>query len=236
MPGERGATLAVLLLGLGAYLVSDATPIGDWLYPYTGAGYVDTFLGNLCWIGGLVALLHHVFHRLAEHDERVEIFDALLRWPITLVVPLMLAAMYSSHPLALAPVPDIGDAPADLPLVVYRALYYGLLAYLCGLLLRALLIVRREGTRECRRAATVYMVSAATILGGLCTRVLSYVHGLGWMHAISPVTRCCAVIGVAAAAAGSWDVKRRKLNATPCAEDASVSRIECDGRPDSMRS
>lgn len=219
VPGERGATTAVLLLGLGVYLVSSDTPIGDWLYPITGTGYADTFVGNLCWIGGLVALLHHVLDRLADHPEQVQFFDALLRWPITFAVPMMLAAMYFSHPLALAPVPDIGDAHADIWLIAYRVLYYGTLVYLCALLLRTLPIVKRDDGRSCY-VSVLYMLAAGTILFGLCTRVLSYIDTLWWLHLVSPITRCCSVITVAVAAAVSWFLKAREAAHPRCAEAA----------------
>ncbi|QAX95583.1 membrane protein [Mycobacterium phage Nibb] len=234
VPDERGATTAVLLLAVGLYLISSTSPIGDWLFPLTGWGYLDTFVGNMCWIGGLVALLHHTLDRLAERDEQVEIFDALLRWPLTLTVPMMLAAMYVSRTLSLAPVPDIGDARADAWIVVYRVLYYGTVLYLAGLLLRVLPIVRRDDGRSCH-VSHLYMLAAALIVVGISVRILSYVDGLWLLHTVVPVCRAGTVVFVACGAALSWRLKVRAAAQTQCAESAPVRWLGCD-EPDPMRS
>ncbi|QAU06464.1 membrane protein [Mycobacterium phage KiSi] len=233
VPGERGATTAVLLFAVGLYLISPETHIGEWLYPRTGLGYLDTFIGTLCWIGALVALLHHVLDRLVDRDELVELFDALLRWPITLAVPLMLAALYVSRTIALAPVPDIGDAPADVWLVAYRVLYYGTCLYLAALLLRCLAIVRRQdGGRSCH-VATLYMAAIALVPVGIALRVLSYVEGFWPLHEVIDVCRACTVLLVASGAALSWHRKVRTAVHTQCAQAATLRTIVvADERPE----
>ncbi|AYR01111.1 membrane protein [Mycobacterium phage LeMond] len=232
VPGERGATTAVLLFAVAVYLLSPENQIGEWLYPRTGLGYLDTFVGNLCWLGAMVALLHHVLDRLVDRDELVELFDALLRWPITLAVPLMLAALYVSRTIALAPVPDLGDARADVWLVAYRVVYYGTCLYLAALLLRTLGIVRRQDVGRSCHVATVYMVAIGLIPLGIAARSLSYLDGLWLLHGAAEVCRACTVALVASGAALSWHRKVRGTAHPQCAQAAPLRTFARDDRPE----
>ncbi|QFG09430.1 membrane protein [Mycobacterium phage Yuna] len=204
VPGEQGATAAVLMLGLGTYLISDECPVGRWLYLATGYGYLDTVLGHLLWIGATIALLHQTLYRLAERDERAQILDALVRWPVTLMVPLMLSAMLMSAVMQKHPDVDLGSVNAETGwLVAYRVVWYVTLVYLTCLLIRVLRIVRSTSSGP-SRITNLYLAASWLVLAAVAVRMASYWDSLGHLAEVVEWLRCLAVVAVATAAAWSW--------------------------------
>ncbi|ASR85548.1 membrane protein [Mycobacterium phage Krueger] len=210
VPGEMGASLAVLFLGLGTFLISEASPLGEPLWRATGYGYLDDFAGHLLWLGGIVALLHQALYRLADDDERAEILDALVRWPITLIVPLMLSSMYMSGALHAEPVVDVAllQSASGAWLYTYRAVWYGGLLYLTLLLVRVLRIMRNtEGGRQWVTCA--YLAAAGFTLAAIAVRLVLFCGTLPALRDVPVLFRCAATSMVAVAAAGSWLGKMR---------------------------
>lgn len=210
LPGEVGATLAVLQLSLGTWLLSDEYHLGLRAWRATGFAYLDSLAGHLLWLGGLCALLYHAMYRLAERDELADMFDTLVRLPITLIAPLMVSSLLMLTQLHAEPVGDLSDAPPSGWLVAYRTVWYGGLLYLTGLLIRLLRVVRDTGagtqrvTRAYLAAAWICIASVATRLPGHWWPELSW-----WDDDLSTAMRCLAVAIFAAAAAISWLSKMR---------------------------
>lgn len=210
--GENGANFAVLNFGLGTYLISEQCKLGEHLWRATGYGYLDTFAGHLLWLGAIVALLHQALYRLAERDEQIEIFDALVRWPITLLVPLMLSAMYMSGAMRLQPTVDITLMPtdaSDLWMHVYLMLWRGGLVYLTLLLVRVLYAVRRTGGDGPHVVVDLYLAACWTLVGSIALRLASSWEPLAQARDWAITGRCVVAILVAVAAAVSWLGKMR---------------------------
>lgn len=203
VPGEQPATIAVLFFGLGTYLMANECRLGEWLWHVTGWGYLDSFAGHLLWLGGVICLLYQALYRLAEHDERVEIFDALVRWPVTLLVPSMVSAMYMSEAMHEQPFVDIALAPASGWLHVYRILWYGGLMYLTLLLVRILRAVRTTSAGP-HYVARIYEAASWLIVAAIVVRVVSYLAPFAHLQGVPIFLRCAIVAAVAAGACVSW--------------------------------
>ncbi|QFG11465.1 membrane protein [Mycobacterium phage Ekdilam] len=203
VPGELPATLAVLFFGLGTWLMAVECRVGELLWHVTGWGYLDSFAGHLLWLGGVICLLYQALYRLAESDERTEIFDALVRWPITLIVPLMISAMYMSEAMHELPSLDVAVIPASDWLQGYRVLWYGSLMYLTLLLIRILRVVRATGTGP-HRVAKLYEAASWLIVLAVVIRVVSYCAPFAHLQQVPIVLRLVILAVVAAGASVSW--------------------------------
>ncbi|WNM69559.1 membrane protein [Mycobacterium phage Syra333] len=210
VPGEMGASLAVLFLGLGSFLISETNPLGEPIWRATGYGYLDDFAGHLLWLAGIVALLHQTLYRLADDDERAEIFDSLVRWPLTLIVPLMFSSMYMSGALHAEPLVDVTllQSVSGLWLHVYRTVWYGGLLYLTLLLIRVLRIVRDTGEGS-QWVTHAYLTAAGLIVVGLAFRLVAFWDTFAALRDVPVLLRCAATATVAIAAARSWLGKMR---------------------------
>ncbi|ASR85055.1 membrane protein [Mycobacterium phage PhelpsODU] len=209
--GERGASITVLSLGLAAILLSEYNGLGPIIWQATGYGYLDDFAGHLLWMVGFIALLHQALYRLVDSDEQRQIFDALVRWPVTLIVPLMLSAMYASTAMhSDAPIAgSVANAPNVGPwLWFYRIIWYGGMIYLSGVLIRVLRIVRNTGGGP-QRIARMYLLAAWLTLAALVVRVVSWWDALAVLGHIPPLARSAATVVIATAAAASWLKKLR---------------------------
>ncbi|APD18209.1 membrane protein [Mycobacterium phage Hammy] len=203
VPGELPATLAVPFFGIGLYLMANECRLGELLWHFTGWGYLDSFAGHLLWIGGVICLLYQALYRLAEYDERVEIFDALVRWPITLIVPFMVSAMYMSEAMHELPHVDIAVVPAGFWLHVYRVLWYGGLTYLSIVLIRLLRIVRATGAGR-HYVARIYEAASWLMLAAIVVRVVSYFPAFTFLQDVPIAMRLMIFATVAAGASASW--------------------------------
>ncbi|UTN93240.1 membrane protein [Mycobacterium Phage Sunflower1121] len=210
MPGETGASLAVLFLGLGSFLISEASPLGEPLWRATGYGYLDDFAGHLLWLAGIVALLNQALYRLADDDERAEIFDSLVRWPLTLIVPLMVSSMYMSGALHTEPLVDVAllQSGPGIWLHVYRAVWYGGLLYLTLLLIRVLCVVRGTG-KGSHWVTHAYLTAAGLIVLAIAFRLVAFWDTFAALRGVPVLLRCAATATVAIAAARSWLGKMR---------------------------
>ncbi|ASR86324.1 membrane protein [Mycobacterium phage Amohnition] len=203
VPGEQPATLAVLFFGLGTYLMANECRLGELLWHLTGWGYLDSFAGHLLWLGGVICLLYQALYRLAEHDERVEIFDALVRWPLTLMVPFMVSAMFMSEAMHEQPMVDVALVPAGFWLHVYRILWYGGLLYLTLLLVRVLRAVRDTSAGP-HYVARLYEAASWLIVAAIVVRVASYTAPFADLQGVPILLRYAIVAAVAAGACASW--------------------------------
>ncbi|WNM68334.1 membrane protein [Mycobacterium phage Tierra] len=202
--GERGASITVLSLGLAAVLLSERNGLGPIVWRATGYGNLDDFAGHLLWVVAFIALLHQALYRLVDSDEQREIFDALVRWPVTLIVPLMLSAMYASTTTDAEPVDSIAAAPHVGPwLWFYRIVWYGGMIYLNCVLIRVLRIVRNTGGGP-QRIARMYLLAGWLTLAALIVRVASWWDALAVLGHIPPLARSAATVVIATAAAVSW--------------------------------
>ncbi|QIG61557.1 membrane protein [Mycobacterium phage Ximenita] len=210
VPGEMGASLAVLFLGLGSFLISEASPFGEPLWRATGYGYLDDFAGHLLWLAGIVALLDQALYRLADDFERTEIFDSLVRWPLSLIVPLMCSSMYMSNALHAEPLVDVTllQSGSSVWLYAYRAVWYGGLLYLTLLLIRVLRVVRDTGEGS-QWVTHAFLAAAGLTVLGLAFRLAAFWDTFAALRDVPVFLRCAATATVALAAAGSWLGKMR---------------------------
>ncbi|AFN37789.1 hypothetical protein FGG44_gp46 [Mycobacterium phage MacnCheese] len=207
-PGEVAATTAVLLLGLATYLSSDECNVGELLWHATGYGYLDNFAGQLCYVAGTLALLSQVLYRVADDVERAEILDALVRQPVTLLVPSMISAMYMSTDLHDEPLAfDVMSHGSGAWALVYRSLYLGAMLYLTLLLVHVLLTVRRTGGGGV--ITNLYLLACGLSLTCSALRVADMLTPGQLLDEIPVVLRASFTIAVAATAALSWVLKMR---------------------------
>ncbi|AOT23784.1 hypothetical protein SEA_TBOND007_44 [Mycobacterium phage TBond007] len=211
VPGEIAISAAVLLLSVATFLSSDeidAVGVGDVLWHATGFGYLDNFAGQLCYVAGTLALLQGALYRLADDAERREIVEAFVRWPITLLVPLMLSAMYMSpalHDEPTSPTFDVMSHGSGFWTLTYRTLYLACLLYLTLLLIHVLRTVRRTGGRGYCLFTTLYLFCCGLSLSTTALRVVEMVApGHPALDAIPVYTRAAFSALVAVTASLSW--------------------------------
>ncbi|AKF15222.1 hypothetical protein SEA_SHEDLOCKHOLMES_45 [Mycobacterium phage ShedlockHolmes] len=211
VPGEIAVSTAVLLLAVATFLSSDeidAVGVGDVLWHATGFGYLDNFAGQMCYVAGTLALLQGALYRLADEAERREIVEAFVRWPLTLLVPLMLSAMYMSpalHDEPCSPAFDVMSHGSDVWTLTYRALYLACLLYLTLLLMHVLRTVRRTGGRGYCLFTTMYLCCCGLSLSTTALRVVEMITpGHPALDAIPVYTRAAFSTLVAVTAALSW--------------------------------
>ena len=134
---EAAATLNIALQGCALALASPSSSatLGAALHRLTGRWNVEVFLAHDCYIVAAAALLYHALIRLADDETVRESFRQYVEQPVTLCIPLLLAAFALSNRT---------DRPAGGWLAVYWVLLAGLLVYLLGFALRALLILLIE--------------------------------------------------------------------------------------------
>ncbi|AJD82266.1 hypothetical protein PBI_KESHU_46 [Mycobacterium phage Keshu] len=214
VPGEIAVSTAVLLLAVATFLSSDeidAVGVGDVLWRATGFGYLDNFAGQLCYVAGTLALLHGALYRLADEAERREIVEAFVQWPLTILVPLMLSAMYMSpalHDEPVSPAFDVMSHGVDVWTLAYRALYLACLLYLTLLLMHVLRTVRRTGGRGYRLFTMMYLCCCGLSLSTTVLRVVEMIApGHPALDAIPVYTRAAFSMLVAVTAALSWICK-----------------------------
>ncbi|ASR85246.1 membrane protein [Mycobacterium phage SirPhilip] len=204
MRGEGGASFAVGALATSTYLLDEDCSIGPALYHATGWGYLDDFGGHLLWVFGLIGLLHHGLHRLAGHDEQVEIFDALVRWPVTLMVPLMLSAMFTSSALHAEPTGSLALIEGgNTWLCIYRTIWYSCTLYLTILLMRILLAVRRTGDGP-RRYVDMYLGACWFTVLAIFVRIVAFWPTFSGLRYLPRYATYVATVLVALAAGLSW--------------------------------
>ncbi|WNM68983.1 membrane protein [Mycobacterium Phage TribleTrouble] len=204
IPGEVAASTAVLFLALGTFLSSDECNIGEALWRATGFGYLDDFAGQLCYVSGTLALLQHALYRVADDAERAEIVDAFVKWPVTLLVPLMLSAMYMSPTLHDEPLAfDVMAHGSGLWGTIYRSLYLACMLYLTLLLVHVLRTVRRTGGRG--KVSVIYLLACSVSLTVTTVRVAEMVWpDVDAFDEIPVMLRATFGMIVATGAAASW--------------------------------
>ncbi|QFG08433.1 membrane protein [Mycobacterium phage Guanica15] len=220
---ETSASLGLSFVVAGFVLNSDTATytLGNMLWKLTGVRQLDDFVGHLAWLAAVLSFIHHALSRLADDADLRAIFEALVRWPLTLCIPMMLGALLMSR-ASSSPVPvPWAVAHIDVWVMMYRALWYGCLLYLIALFGRIVWIVREYSPSW---VIDAYLLSAALAAACIAALLLNVVLPLGatgvfLAYAVGSV----AAIVAALTAAASWQIKlqsyRRLIKATRASPD-----------------
>lgn len=208
---EVAATLNIALQGLAVLLMSPfaSETIGQLLYQLTGKWNVEDYIGHDCYIVAASAVVYNALGRLQDDYGMQHSFKQYVERPATVCIPLLLAAFSLGNGAAVYR-PDFFQVPTDFWLNVYWALLCGMLIYLLGYGVRAMLILRRDP--RSRRIANIYLfASVSGILACVVRIVTAFVPQLQpiengrmvWLFACT----CGAVFALSAA--HSWRLKTR---------------------------
>lgn len=208
---EVAATLNIALQGLAILLMSPlaSETLGKLLHAMTGMWNLEDYIGHDAYIVGASAIVYNALGRLQDDHAMQRTFKQYIERPATLCIPLLLAAFSLSNGATVYKA-DFFEVPTDFWLSFYWLLLCGMLIYLLGYGVRALLVLRKDP--KSRAIANVYLVASTSGIVGCAIRILSaYVTPLQiwdggtlvWIFA------CGCGAGYALASAHSWRIKTK---------------------------
>ncbi|MGP4053363.1 hypothetical protein ACTWP6_00810 [Mycobacterium sp. 4D054] len=208
---EVAATLNIALQGMAVLLMSPlaSETLGPLLYSLTGKWNLEDYLGHDCYIVAASAVVYNTLGRLEQDHALQQRFRQHIERPATVCIPLLLAAFWLGNGASVYR-RDFFDVPTDFWLNVYWLLLCGMLIYLLGYGIRALMVLRTDP--RSRQVANVYLFASAMGIGACVVRIttafvpqLQTVQGttLVWVFA------CACGAGFALTSAYSWRIKTR---------------------------
>jgi hypothetical protein len=210
---EKAATAAVLINGLGMAL---ATPFssntigraGLWL---TGEGNLNTLGAHWCVLGGTASFTLHMLQRKYDlGDELRREYYRKVNLPLTLAIPIMLAALVESKANNVQ-YPDLLDVHPDIWLYCYWIEFTFTLLYLEIYL--ALILIHLHSDRRSRRFCNAYLVAVVLAVIGIAIRMATLAYNdtnsdnseLMWLFGSLCLTVFCIGVGL------SWKFKYRRV-------------------------
>jgi hypothetical protein len=208
---EVAATLNIALQGLAVLLMSPlaSETLGKALHAVTGMWNLEDYIGHDAYIVGASAIVYNALGRLQDDHAMQRTFKQYIERPATICIPILLAA-FSLGNGATVYRADFFEVPTDFWLSFYWLTLCGMLIYLLGYGVRALLVLRKDP--KSRRIANVYLAASCSGILACTIRILSaYVTPLQiwdggtlvWIFA------CGCAAGYALASAHSWRIKTK---------------------------
>lgn len=203
---ERTMTTALILQFAGLFLKSplSSATVGHLFHAATGQWNIEDWAGDCCYIGAAGMIGTHVGSRLdVTHDEFRAGFKRHFEYPMTILVPVLLALLIKS-PNASSDSPDMGDNPTDYWLDTYWTLLCGFIAYTLYQTTRALRILRRDPRNK--TTATIYLAACTTGIVACALRIITTWTDDNYSQWLW-VGECAVAIACALAAGRSWRQK-----------------------------
>jgi hypothetical protein len=138
-------TLALVLEGVGFILVApwQTDLLGDLLFTVTGTAHMDDYLGHLCMLASVSAVIMAVAYRLIPKSG-VERFMLRIEAPGAAAAIIMLVCILFSSNTKTQATYDFFNVPVDGWLRAYWITYGVTVVYLIGWLIRLLIILRAD--------------------------------------------------------------------------------------------
>jgi hypothetical protein len=152
---------------MGLALISPVASVmlGHLLYSLTGEWNVEDFLGHVCYLVAISAVVYNAIQRLGDDQHTQRSFRLNVEYPLTLCIPLMLAA-FSMGNGAKVYRANFFEVPTDTWLGLYCILGCGISGHLIIYGFRALLVLWHDP--KSRDVATFYLAgSLGALLGCL---------------------------------------------------------------------
>lgn len=204
---DAALTMSVVFDGLAFALINPASGpiIGPTLHRLTRICHIRDYFGHLFFICAACCVIYAVACRIAP-DGDLEDFMHRIEIPGAITAGAMLASISLSPNLKTTHQTDFFDVPVDFWLRIYWVSYGGLILYLIWVLIRLLLVLRRDP--RSRVAADMFILAAAwgaLSFLALLVRVLFVPVPDLWIW----ISLCMASGLASFAAAWSWRGRRR---------------------------
>ena len=134
------------------------------LFPITHTAHLVDFLGHLCWIAALSAVIYATAYRLVPADRIAPVMRRYVDRPCAVAASIMLVCITLSHSTRTRTHADFFDVPVDGWLRAYWLTYGVLVVYLLIYVARLLLVLRTDPRSR---------VSADLLLGGSVLGIVS---------------------------------------------------------------
>lgn len=208
---EVAATLNIALQGGAVLLMTPwaSQNLGPILFQLTGKWNVEDYLGHDLYVVAASAIVYNAMGRLRDDEAMQQTFTQYVERPATLCIPLMLATFWFGNGSTVYH-DDFFQLPTDFWLSMYWLLLCGVLAYLLGYGVRAMLVLRRDP--RSRRIATVYLIASVSGIMACAVRMLTAlvpplqpIENGRWVWLFACL--CGAIFALASA--HSWRIKTR---------------------------
>lgn len=204
---ERTITAALILMGVGIYLLSPAGSItaGVLLHAVFGQWNLDSWVGDCLSISAAALFLLNVESRLElSTDQLRERFKRRFGLPMTVAAPALLACLVES-PNAGRYWPDLFEAPTDHWLDLYWSICCVFAAGMVACAALPLLDLRREARN--RITASWYLVAVAGTIAGCGFRIVTTWADIDNFARWFWLSCCLVPNALAYASSRSWRLK-----------------------------